>query len=105
MNAAIEIPTLQGRVLGDFVLGEMLDEGGFGTLYRAEQIGLGRPAVVKVIRRSLATRRESVERFALEARVASRFDHPYAAHIYAYGVEPDGLMWIAMELVHGTALD
>lgn len=104
MTATTKLPTLQDRVLGDFVLGEILDEGGFGTVYQAEQIGLGRPAVVKVIRRSLTTRREAVERFALEARLASRFDHPYAAHIYASGVEPDGLMWIAMELVQGTPL-
>jgi serine/threonine protein kinase len=105
MTAATKLPTLQDRVLGDFVLGEILGVGGFGTVYRAEQIGLRRPAVVKVIRRSLTTRREAVERFALEARLASHFDHPYAAHIYAFGVEPDGLMWIAMELVKGTPLD
>jgi serine/threonine protein kinase len=37
--------------------------------------------------------------------LASRLDHPYAAHIYAFGAEPDGLRWIAMELVRGTALD
>ncbi|HEX3475701.1 MAG TPA: protein kinase [Kofleriaceae bacterium] len=98
------LSTLQDRVLGDFVLGEMLDQGGFGTVYRAEQRGLGRSAVVKVIRRSLATQPTAVERFAREAQLASRFDHPYAAHIYAFGVEPDGVMWIAMELVKGTPL-
>src|SRR5262245_23692979 len=39
------------------------------------------------------------------ARCAPRLDHPYAAHVYAFGVEPDdGLAWIAMELVHGTSL-
>lgn len=105
MNPATDLPGLQDRVLGDFVLGEMLDEGGFGTVYRAEQIGLGRAVVVKVIRRSLTTRRGAVERFAREARLAARFDHPYAAHVYAFGVEPDGTMWIAMELVKGTSLD
>ena len=40
-----------------------------------------------------------------EAQLASRLDHPYAAHVYAFGVEPDGLFWIAMELVRGTPLD
>jgi WD40 repeat protein/serine/threonine protein kinase len=104
MSAANGLLTLQGRSLGDFVLGEMLDEGGFGVVYRAEQRGLGRQAVVKVIRRSLAMHQEAIERFAREARLASQFDHPYAAHIYAFGVEPDGLMWIAMELVKGTPL-
>jgi serine/threonine protein kinase len=92
------------RTLGDFVLQEKLGEGGFGTVYRAEQRGLGRQAVVKVLRESLTKRRDSVERFTLEARLASRFEHPYAAHVYAFGAEPDGVLWIAMELVRGTPL-
>ena len=99
-----DLSVLQDRVLGDFVLGEILGEGGCGTVYRAEQRALGRPAVVKVVHRSLSARRDAAERFAREARLASRFDHPYAAHVYAFGVEPDGLMWIAMELVDGTPL-
>jgi WD40 repeat protein/serine/threonine protein kinase len=95
---------LHDRVLGDFVLGEVLGEGGCGTVYRAEQRTLGRPAVVKVIHRALTAQRDPAERFAREARLASRFDHPYAAHVYAFGVERDDLMWIAMELVDGTPL-
>ena len=103
-TALEDLAVLQDRVLGDFVLGEILGEGGCGTVYRAEQRALGRPAVVKVVHRSLSARRDAAERFAREARLASRFDHPYAAHVYAFGVEPDGLMWIAMELVDGTPL-
>jgi WD40 repeat protein/serine/threonine protein kinase len=93
------------RVLGDFELHEVLGEGGFGTVYRAEQRTLERGAVVKVIRGALAGRHDAIERFLREARLASRFDHPYAAHVYAFGAEPDGLLWIAMELVRGTPLD
>jgi WD40 repeat protein/serine/threonine protein kinase len=100
-----KVASLVGRVLGDFELGEVLGRGGGGTVYRAEQRGLDRPAVVKVVHRALAARRGAAERFAREARLASRFDHPYAAHIYAFGVEDDGAMWIAMELVDGTPLD
>ena len=46
-----------------------------------------------------------VERFLREAKLASRLDHPYAAHIYAFGAEPDGVLWIAMEHVRGSTLD
>jgi len=92
-------------VLGDFTLKHKIGEGGFGTVYLAEQQALGRLAVVKVMRRSLASRRDAVERFMLEARLASQLDHPCAAHVYACGAEPDGTLWIAMELVKGTTLD
>jgi WD40 repeat protein len=95
---------LQGKVLGDFVLGDVIGAGGFGTVYRAEQRSLARVAVVKVIHRSLARHRDAAERFTREARLAARFEHPFAAHVYASGLEPDGLMWIAMELVRGTPL-
>jgi WD40 repeat protein/serine/threonine protein kinase len=95
---------LEHRVLGDFALGEVIGQGGGGVVFRAEQRGLGRAAVVKVILPSLTARPEAAERFAREARLASRFDHPYAAHIYAFGVEHDGVLWIAMELVDGIPL-
>src|SRR6185503_2394897 len=45
--------SLHDRVLGDFVLGAVLGRGGGGTVYRAEQRGLDRPAVVKVVHRSV----------------------------------------------------
>jgi WD40 repeat protein/serine/threonine protein kinase len=99
---------LSGRTLGEFRLVEKIGQGGYGAVYRSEQPTLKRHVVVKVLRRDDEC---AEERFLREARLASRFDHPYAAHIYAFGVEEgiadddDGLLWIAMELVQGTALD
>src|SRR6185295_16057031 len=63
-----------------------------------------REAIIKVISHDSVTEDARV-RFLREARLASRLDHPYAAHIYAFGAEADGLLWIAMELVRGTGLD
>ena len=95
---------LTGRTLGDFVVRDRLGEGGFGAVYRAEQVVLGREAVVKVLHDRLRRSKTLIQRFLREARLASKLDHPYAAHIYAFGVEPDGLMWIAMEYVRGQTL-
>jgi eukaryotic-like serine/threonine-protein kinase len=96
---------LRGRQLGDFVLRECIGEGAFAAVYRCEQPLLGREAVIKVLHQRLRTSEVVFQRFMREARLASRLDHPYAAHVYAFGVEPDdGLAWIAMELVHGTSL-
>jgi len=100
-----EGPGLVGRALGEFIVREPLSAGGFGTVYRAEQPALAREAVVKVLHRRLLGSDTMVQRFLREARLASRLDHPYAAHTYAFGAEPDGLLWIAMELVRGTPLD
>jgi serine/threonine-protein kinase len=97
---------LRGRRLGDFVLHECIGAGGFAAVYRCEQPGLGREAVIKILHNRLRTSEVVFQRFTREARLASRLDHPYAAHIYSFGVEAeDGLAWIAMEMVHGTSLE
>src|SRR6266545_2069850 len=97
---------LSGRRVGEFILREKIGEGGFAAVYRCDQPALGREAVVKVLHPRLTSRQGVLERFLREARLASRLDHPYAAHVYAFGVEEQqGLFWIAMEMVYGTALD
>jgi serine/threonine protein kinase len=96
---------LCGRTLGGFVVTSKLSEGGFGAIYLAEQPGLAREAVIKVIGAEQENTGNASARFLREAQLASRLDHPYAAHIYDFGVEPDGLLWIAMELVRGTPLN
>ncbi|HEU5060162.1 MAG TPA: serine/threonine-protein kinase [Kofleriaceae bacterium] len=99
-------PTRQpitGRRLGDFVVGEILGAGGQGEVYRADQPALDRQAVIKTLA-ARPDRGAGVDRFLREAKLASRLDHPYAAHVYAFGAEPDGLLWIAMELVRGVTL-
>jgi WD40 repeat protein/serine/threonine protein kinase len=93
-------------MVGEFVLRERIDEGGFGAVYRCEQPLLGRQAVVKVLHQRLRRNDVVLQRFMREAQLASRLDHPYAAHVYAFGIEhDDGLFWIAMEMVQGIALN
>lgn len=96
---------LRGRMLGEFVLREQIGGGGFGDVYRGEQPRLRREVVVKVLRPELQADDIALGRFLREAKLASRLDHPYAAHIYDFGIEgQDGLRWIAMEMVRGVTL-
>ncbi len=96
---------LIGRTLGKFTIVDKLGRGGSGDVYRAEQVQLGRSVVIKVLRPEVAWTPNRVERFLREAKLASRLDHPYAAHVYAFGAEPDNTLWIAMEHVKGMTLD
>jgi WD40 repeat protein/serine/threonine protein kinase len=93
---------MEGRLLGDFVVGARLGEGGFGTVYLAQQPRLEREVVVKVLHGRPTG--APLARFLREAQLASRLDHPYAAHVYAFDIERDGTAWIAMERVRGTPL-
>ncbi len=91
-----------GRVVGEFVLEEQIGGGGGGSVFRAYQPVLQRNAVVKLLHAN--GEQALVDQFLREARLASRLDHPFAAHVYAFGAEADGLLWIAMEIVRGTPL-
>lgn len=76
-----------GRQLGDFLVKEKLGEGGFGAVYKASQITLSRPSVIKVLHTKHREDNDIIERFKREAYLASRLEHPYMAHIYSFGAE------------------
>ena len=69
----------------------------------AEDEGLGREVALKVIHEA-AQGENFRSRFAREARVLAQLGPPHAVTVFAYGVEPDGLAWIAMEVLDGESL-
>lgn len=93
---------MEPRRLGGYELREVLGEGGMGTVYRAHDPTLDRPAAVKVIR-AKALSVEGKERFLREARACSRINHPNIITVYAAG-EEDGAPYMAMELIDGETL-
>ncbi len=94
---------LSGRTLGGYRLGARLARSPHAEVYRATDDDLGREVVIKLVPGGAASA-AARERFVAEARVAARIDHPYATHVYASGVEPDGTCWMAMEWVRGATL-
>lgn len=88
--------------LGGFFLGDILGEGGMGTVYRAHDPTLDRTVALKIIRSS-ALSAEGRARFLHEARACSRINHPNIITVYAAG-EDDGTPYMAMEFVEGQTL-
>lgn len=101
---------LSGRRLGEYLLGARIDSGGYGVVYSAEQVPLRRQCVVKVLLEDrMYNSNKARSRFRLEAELASRLDHPYAARVLTCGCESDidadgEIVWIAMERVQGDNL-
>ncbi len=63
------------RPFGNYVLEEVIGQGGMGVIYRATQIQLNRVVALKMIRNAhLATRKE-IQRFYTEARSAAKLNH------------------------------
>ncbi|MFI5184444.1 MAG: protein kinase, partial [Vicinamibacteria bacterium] len=92
-----------GRVLSHYRIVEKLGQGGQATAYRADDLRLNRPVVIKVLRPELAESDAARRRFEREACLCSALEHPNIAAIYDMG-EEDGLVYIVMQLVEGRTL-
>ncbi len=92
-----------GAVIGDFVVRERIAAGGMGTVYRADQLSLLRPAALKILHASLSASPSQLNRFLKEARIAASVNHPNLIGVFAVG-EEDGLHYLAMEYIRGKSV-
>ena len=92
-----------GRTLSHYRIQGKLGQGGQATAYRAEDLRLNRPVVIKALRPELAESETARRRFEREACLCSALEHPNVCAIYDIG-EEDGLAYIVMQLVEGKNL-
>lgn len=98
---------LQGQILaGRFKLHELIGEGGYGAVFRAEQLSVKRACAVKVIKTNADMRHDNVvERFRAEAVATSSLHHPNTVVIYDFGEDEDSqMLFLAMEYLDGYSL-
>jgi serine/threonine-protein kinase len=89
---------LVGTVLpGQFQVTRVLGAGAFGTVYLAEQLGVGRLAVVKVVKPELVSSAHLLARFEREARVLASLGHHHLVQLYVADRLPNGQPFLAME--------
>jgi tRNA A-37 threonylcarbamoyl transferase component Bud32 len=94
-----------GRVFGEqFRIDALIGRGGMGEIYLAEQLGLGRRVVLKLLHNARLTTAEQEPRFRREARVLAQLNHPNIVQLYAFGQSDDGITYLAMEYVEGQTL-
>ncbi|MCM3883375.1 protein kinase [Frankia sp. R82] len=90
-----------GRLLGnDYEIGDRLGGGSFGVVLEGRDARRRRGVAVKVLS---ATQKDARARFAFEADVLEKLDHPHLARFYDYR-EDDRLQIIVMELLTGGTL-
>ena len=101
MEGALE----SGRVLGGrYRLGERLGQGGWGSVYAAVQVDLGRPVAIKVLHTSVALSSDGLARFEREARSAAALGHPNIAQVTDFSASSGEPPFLVMELLTGATL-
>jgi len=102
MSPEVTQSSLVGQVLGEkYRIEYQVGQGGFGIVYCATHIGLGKPRAVKVLRQISEDRQRRLE---LEARALAELDHPYIVAVVDVGVTEGESPYLVMEYVEGKSL-
>jgi len=90
-----------GLVVGRFKILREIGRGGFGAVYEAQDLELGRAVAFKLLRPEKAV--PSDERFLAEAEAAARLAHPNIVTLFDVGRCEEG-PYLVFELLHGMTL-
>ncbi|OIR07495.1 serine/threonine-protein kinase PknB [mine drainage metagenome] len=93
-----------GSQIGRYKLIDKLGEGGWGTVYLAEQQEpVHRQVALKIVRLGMETR-GIIARFEAERQALAMMDHPNIARVFDAGETDRGCPYFVMELVRGEKI-
>jgi serine/threonine protein kinase len=96
--------SLVGKVIGPADITQFIGEGAVGVVYRGMHRTLGIDVAVKVLKEHHHGDARRRERFANEARIAARLDHPGIVRVLDFG-EHEGAPYLVMEYIDGHTLE
>jgi tetratricopeptide (TPR) repeat protein/serine/threonine protein kinase len=105
-HATVSDPVREGpgTHVGPYQLLELLGEGGFGVVFRAQQHEpVRRQVALKVLKPGMDTR-QVVARFEAERQALALMDHPHIATVLDGGETAGGRPYFVMELVKGIPI-
>ncbi len=91
-----------GEVIdGQYRVVRMIGEGGQGAVYESEDLDIGAPVAIKILKPEVADSPEFTTRMRREARAMGMLAGTAAVQIFAFNRAKNGLMYIVMELLRG----
>jgi serine/threonine-protein kinase len=99
------LENLIGRTLNHrYLVEDKVGEGGFGAVFRGKQIATGREVALKILHPHNVSDETIVARFRREAEACSKLRDPHTVTTYDFDETPDGILYLAMELLRGRSL-
>ncbi len=95
---------LIGSIIGNFRIVKKIGKGGFGAVYKAEQIYLEEPFAIKVLHLTQNSQPEVIKRFQREARALVQLKHDKIVHLSDFGMIPEHGFYLVMEFLEGRSL-
>ncbi len=103
--AAQPLENLIGRTLNHrYLVEDKIGEGGFGAVFRGKQIATGREVALKILHPHNVADETIVARFRREAEACSKLRDTHTVTTYDFDETPDGILYLAMELLRGQSL-
>jgi serine/threonine protein kinase len=93
-----------GRRIGDFIVRDLLGQGGMGVVVSARRDNAESEVALKLVRPDLISA-GLVRRLQREHDMLSRLDHPGIARLYGLHLTSEGAPFLEMEKVDGESLD
>jgi len=101
---AVSLGLKPGTTIDRYRLLQEIGEGGFGTVWMAEQLRpVKRKVALKIIKPGMDTK-AVVARFEAERQALAMMDHPYIAKVLDGGVTESARPYFVMELVKGVPI-
>jgi phosphate/phosphite/phosphonate ABC transporter binding protein len=89
---------------GKYRLERLIGEGGMGSVYEAEHLGLGKKVAVKLLAESFSENTIFLHRFRREARAMAAVHHDNIVDVTDTGTDEEGVPFLVMELLDGESL-
>lgn len=93
---------LIGKVIGNYLLLDLIGKGGFANVYLGTHIRLQKKATIKILHVTLS--KDKIASFLREAQTIAQLEHPNIMQILDFDVTKDQTPFLIMQYVQGGSL-